>query len=630
MSHDPIPGVSSGTKDDGPLGSGSILLPVFISFLIGIALTMAATLWAARGVEVESEFQFGRKAEQFVAEINRRIQRTGYGLMGARDLYMGSEYVSRQEFRAFVNSRNLNREFPGAIGVGVIERVAREDLAEYEMDERKDTAAKYTVHGTSDASPLYPIKFIEPLESNRAALGYDVGSEPARRAAVEKAIETGEHTLTAPITLVQDDEERRGLLYLVPVYDKGDAPDTPDARSKRLVGLIFSPIVVDKLFENVANDSDDIAGLLDVVIYDESNQARESALYQTKHPEMDPGDARGSARHAPDHSTVITESIGGREWAFYLSSTPEFEASMQKSTPLLALTLGIVLSTLLSSLVWAFGLSRSHAFSLRLTQDLARTRAIADAEYKAELESRLLERTQELESIQAELIKKERMAVLGQLIATVSHELRNPLGTIRASLYMLRKKSDGMAGDFHTPLERAERNVRRCDHIIEELLDYTRTISVETSLIQVGDWVAELERDFEFPAGITVTTTLDDDVTIPLDHASVRRCIFNVWQNACDAMKADADAHATGTLHVSCVKNGNRVDIITRDNGSGISEENMNSIFEPLFTTKSFGVGLGLAIVSEIMEAHGGGIEVDSTVGEGTTVTLWLPRASTK
>ena len=621
MSHDPIPGVSSGTKDDGPLGHGSVALPVVISFLIGLAVTISATLWAAHGVKIESAFQFGRKAEQYVAEINHRVQRTGYGLMGARDLYMGSEYVSRPEFRAFVNSRSLKREFPGAIGVGVIDRVARDDLRRYEMDERKDAAPEYTIRSTSTNPFLYPVKFIEPLEANRQALGYDAGSDSLRGAIVEQAIESGEHTLTPPLILLQDDQERIGLLYFVPVYERGSEHDTPEARMKRLVCLIYSPILVEKLFEHFAGDT---AGFLDVAVYDGAQRSSENMLFHTDSSQNDEANIRRRDVHSPRHTTIITETIGGRSWVFHLSSTPEFEASTRKRTPLLALVLGITLSILLSSLVWAFGLSRSHAFSLRLTQDLARTRAIADAEYKTELESRLLERTQELEAIQAELIKKERMAVLGQLIATVSHELRNPLGTIRASLFMLKKRSGGMADDFRTPLERAERNVRRCDHIIEELLDYTRIISVDTMMIQVADWITELERDFDFPDGVTVSTTIDDDVSIQLDPASVRRCVFNVWQNACDAMKAQADAHAECTLHVSCVQNGNRVEIKTTDNGSGISEENMKSIFEPLFTTKSFGVGLGLAIVSEIMEAHGGGIEVDSTVGEGTTVTLWL------
>jgi signal transduction histidine kinase len=104
--------------------------------------------------------------------------------------------------------------------------------------------------------------------------------------------------------------------------------------------------------------------------------------------------------------------------------------------------------------------------------------------------------------------------------------------------------------------------------------------------------------------------------------------IVNVLNNAVDAMREKGPFERRNQLTVSTQVIDGRLEIVISDTGCGIPDENMDRIFEPLFSTKSFGVGLGLSIVKSIMEQHGGGVEIDTQVGVGTSVALWLPMAS--
>lgn len=250
--------------------------------------------------------------------------------------------------------------------------------------------------------------------------------------------------------------------------------------------------------------------------------------------------------------------------------------------------------------------------------------------YRDRLEELVAERTQELEKAQAELVRQERLSALGQLTATVAHEIRNPLGTVRTSVFSI---SDAIKRDEMTCVERAlqlaERNIVRCDAIITELLDYTRDQVLQKSPTQIDAWLDrlldEVRDQHTIPESITLVRELHADAEVLIDGERFRRAIANVVDNAVDAMGEKGPFEKRNRLTVSTQVVGNRLEIEISDSGYGISDEIMERLFEPLFSTKSFGVGLGLSIVKSIMEQHGGGIEISSQVSKGTTVTLWLP-----
>ncbi|MFN2271328.1 MAG: substrate-binding domain-containing protein [Anaerolineae bacterium] len=272
-----------------------------------------------------------------------------------------------------------------------------------------------------------------------------------------------------------------------------------------------------------------------------------------------------------------------------------------------------------------------------LQQEIAeRMRAEEELQrYREHLEELVEERTRELEKAQAELVRQERLSALGQLTATVAHEIRNPLGTVRTSVFSI---SDAITRNeterIGRALKLAERNIVRCDAIITELLDFTRDRVLQKSPTQIDAWLDRLLDELldqrAIPESIALVRELDARVEVSVDSEHLRRAVINILDNAVDAMREKGPAEEKNRLTVTTQVSSGRLEIRISDTGCGISEEVMSRVFEPLFSTKSFGIGLGLSIVKSIMEQHDGNVEINSQAGEGTTVTLWLPTSNSQ
>ena len=263
---------------------------------------------------------------------------------------------------------------------------------------------------------------------------------------------------------------------------------------------------------------------------------------------------------------------------------------------------------------------------ISMVQDVSDRKAAENEleRYRHQLEELVKQRTEQLEKAQQELVQKERLAVLGQLTATVSHEIRNPLGTVANSLYLLK---DALPGDdfphLARPLQLAERNIERCDGIINDLLDFSRQRTIEKEAVAIDEWLVELLDELIFPADVNCHWLLNSKTVVLIDSERLRRVMVNVITNALQAM--DEVSVADKSLEIITMVADGRCEINVCDTGVGMSEEVMSRIFEPMFSTKNFGVGLGVPIIKNIMEGHGGGVIYQSSLDRGTTVTLWIP-----
>ncbi len=269
-------------------------------------------------------------------------------------------------------------------------------------------------------------------------------------------------------------------------------------------------------------------------------------------------------------------------------------------------------------------------FNEMLTQIQSRDQTLA--QYRSNLEELVNERTRELEAAQKELVSKEKLAVMGTLSAMVSHEIRNPLGTIRNTIFNIKQLVSKNNYALEPELDRIERNVVRCDHIIEELLDFTRLQEKSLEPVKMDPWLNELIDEQSIPEAMTVTTNLKSQAVVYIDNESFRRAVINVIQNGIQAMtkvkpgkKPEQSEQKDMRLTIESRVDQDRVEVVITDSGEGIPQASLEKIYEPLYSTKSFGVGLGLPIVKGIMEQHLGGIDIDSQVGIRTKVTLWLP-----
>ncbi len=232
-----------------------------------------------------------------------------------------------------------------------------------------------------------------------------------------------------------------------------------------------------------------------------------------------------------------------------------------------------------------------------------------------------------LKNTQNELIRKERLATVGQVTATVSHELRNPLGAIRSASDAIKKLAGAENAQMNRAIALLERSQVRCDKIISELLDYTRVQPLDRRSTRIDTWLANLLDDVQFPSGIEIKTSFESDVEIDIDQARMERAVRNVLDNAAQSIveKHDADPDGLGEIKLSARTVDDWVELSVEDTGVGIPADISEDIFEPLFSTKSIGVGLGLPLVKQIMAQHDGTVELTSTLGSGTTFCLRLP-----
>ena len=249
------------------------------------------------------------------------------------------------------------------------------------------------------------------------------------------------------------------------------------------------------------------------------------------------------------------------------------------------------------------------------------------------LNSELSDNIQKLKDTQEEMVKAGRMAQLGQLTATVAHELRNPLAAVRTSAFVLDRKIRGKGLGVEQQLQRIDNGVVRCDNIISQLLDFARTRAAQRKLLDFDTWLAKIveEEAAKLPQVVTIDCTLGlNGLVTAIDPERMSRSLINLISNASEALvgKGDelsGDASFVPNIKIRSCRTTRGVEVIVVDNGPGISAENLLKIKEPLFTTKSFGTGLGLPAVEKILEQHNGGLDITSMLGEGACFTAWFP-----
>ena len=257
----------------------------------------------------------------------------------------------------------------------------------------------------------------------------------------------------------------------------------------------------------------------------------------------------------------------------------------------------------------------------------------------ATLEQRVKERTRELHEAQEQLVRQEKLAVLGQLAGGVGHELRNPLGVISSAVYYLKLVQPDAKDKIRQYHDMIEQEVHKAAQIIGDLLDFARVITAERQPVSIPELVQRtLSR---FPVSPSVKVRIKIPADLPLVYADPRlmeQVFNNLITNAFQAMVSQKSTgtmskrtgsttgvNNKGKLTISAQREKKLVAIAVKDTGTGISPENMKKLFEPLFSTKLNGIGLGLAVSKKLAEADGGRIEVKSELGKGSTFTVYLP-----
>ncbi len=226
----------------------------------------------------------------------------------------------------------------------------------------------------------------------------------------------------------------------------------------------------------------------------------------------------------------------------------------------------------------------------------------------------------EIEALREQVRRKDRLAALGEMAATVAHEIRNPLGGVRGFAALLAR--DLEPGDPRARLvERILTGTKNLDDVVSGLLEYTRPVELRLRATPCADLVDAAIGYIDCGRrAIALTNTISPDLAVLADPDKMRQVFLNIILNAVQSIEEK------GEIWIAAEPDSQHVNIMVSDTGCGISRDQVSRVFSPFFTTKEKGTGLGLAVAAKIVEGHGGTIRVQSDEGKGSVFSLSLPR----
>jgi len=242
------------------------------------------------------------------------------------------------------------------------------------------------------------------------------------------------------------------------------------------------------------------------------------------------------------------------------------------------------------------------------------------------LEERVEKRTNELRRTQDMLVKNERQALLGDLVSSLCHELRNPLNALNTSLFLIRRNVEGDFPKLTRAFDRSERTIKRCTNILTDLFDYALVDDLKKQPVEVAPWLLDVVENVQIPISFKVVLDIDNHLPVcEIDSVQLGGALGKIVTNAAQAIADNLNPTAEPIIQIYAGDCGDQIEIIISDNGPGMDDKTFARALEPLFSTRGFGVGLGLPIAEQIVKRHGGEIKLETLHGAGTTVTIWLP-----
>ena len=475
------------------------------------------------------------------------------------------------------------------------ERVKRSEMPQFEIRERD---ASGHLRRAEDRAAYYPVTFVEPLRGNEQAMGFDLTSEPKRAAALDTAIKTGRLAATAPIRLVQESEGQRGILLLFPVHGGSMGPGVllvVHRMGKSLDGLLgpFSSMIGLRLIDLVAK----------------------KALYDSLPPDT-----------VAAYDDVFT--FGGRSYRITAAPTRDYLDHHRQWQSWAVLAAGVISTGLLGALL------------LLGTGYTRRIETVVD-ERTGELEAmnrRLHLEMEERQQAEAALRQAQRMEAIGQLTGGIAHDFNNLLLVVSGNAALLSDTSrdDAVRRRASAIQQAADRGAR----LTRQLLAFSRRQALRPESVDLRQRESEIKEMLSrsLRADIELTVNIAEHVwPILVDPTEFELALLNVGVNARDAMpeggRLSVEAQNLSLAPVGTTSEplvGDFVAVTLSDNGTGMTSEVRARAFEPFFTTKEVGLGsgLGLSQVYGFAQQSGGRASIDSQIGKGTTITLYLPRAT--
>jgi signal transduction histidine kinase len=607
-----------------------------------LLLTLLATGAVWDSARDGDDVRFENAVQSATDRITARMDIYLALLRGGRGLF-ASGTVGPDEWRRYTEQLRIQAQNPGIQGFGYTARIPPGQLGDVEARMRAAGLEQFRVWPDSARAEYHSILFLEPLDRrNAAALGYDMYTEPVRRAAMARARDRGDAALSGRVTLVQEIEgpAQAGFLIYVPVYrGNATAPASLAERRALLQGYVYAPFRADDLFTGIFGTES--RPRVAFRVFDGRGADPDRLLHDSRTTGI--AAAPGERRRA----TVEVETAG-RIWTIEYVPTGAFAAGSRRGLiPLVGIG-GLFVSLLL------FGLSRG--------QTLARNRAQESALEAEQLASRLQEQAAELETRMAEVRAlneqlelaiealreaqaaseaareeaEEANRTKSQFLANMSHELRTPLNAIGGYVELMEMGIRGPISDAQkSDLSRIRVAQTHLLRLINDVLNFARIEAgrveyriVEVSLADTLTAVESMILPLAAARGIRYRRVPGADARVRADPDKLQQILLNLISNG---VKFTAPG---GEVEVEWEEVDGMVELRVRDNGPGIPASRLDSIFEPFvqldpsLTRNVQGTGLGLAISRQLAEGMRSEIRVQSEEKVGTTFTLSLPRAS--
>lgn len=611
--------------------------------LTGIVLTLFASYFASRSIQMRTHARFESAALRARTTIRTRFEVYNALLHGVAGFIAVEGNVSKERFKNYIRQLGVDEHYPGVQGIGFVPRVSAPEKNGLLASMSEQGERHFHIWPETERADFYPITYIEPENPrNEAAVGYDMFSESARRAAMERARDTGDTAASGRVTLVQEIEPSKqpGFLIYFPVYQGGTIPEDVADRRTKLEGFTFCVFRAGDLFASIFGE-DSIGGGLE--IFDGTNINSEHLLFRSTKEVASPWPFRGTLEE------IVTLDVSGRTW------TTRFFAQREAEGAWIVLSLlggGLFLSFAMFYLTRAEGRARRAAE--RAAAQLKESElALRESEerlrrYATELEHRVAERTANLaQSIQS----------LEGVLYHVAHDLRAPLRGMASFTSILideyAPQLDERGRDYAYRISGA---AQRMDRLVQDLLAYGRlahtavpvsNLSLEAEVnAALNHFSEEMEaRD----ATVEVCRPLPP---VKANAAVLNQILSNLLSNALKFVRPETRPHlricaeeTTSRIESAAAKSngvptldarlsaleGKFVRLWIEDNGIGISSEYHERIFrmfERLHGVGSYpGTGIGLAIVRKGVERMGGRTGVESVLGTGSRFWLELPAA---
>lgn len=285
--------------------------------------------------------------------LEYRLQSYMQALLAGKGFFEGSTHVDLEEWKAFVNAQQIEKNFPGMLGMGTIEIVTQQTHDAFIKAMKKEHGT-FTIHPQSDAEEYYVINFIEPLAPNKEALGLNIAFEENRYAAANRAMETGKPAITEHITLVQDSKKTPGFLLLMPMYDSSAIAPTDKERRKHFKRWIYTPFIAKQLFDHLTEAQN---AYFHFRVYDGTEAKTEKLIYESMK------DASSQVENTLTVKKTLT--VFQQPWVVEWVATPEFEHLEKNNEPLLVLLTGVLFTIIL--IVCLMAINNRHRSESHIT-----------------------------------------------------------------------------------------------------------------------------------------------------------------------------------------------------------------------------------------------------------------------